>query len=344
MSTLVLRSRSGRVSLRVHRRVPVVLGALVIALLVVAVAALGTGSVGLSPGRVSATLLGQGTRAEEFVVLTLRLPRLLTGLLIGAALGVSGAIFQSLTRNPLGSPDVIGFSTGAATGAIVAIIVIGTGPLGVAAGAVLGGIGTALLVYGLAFRRGVEGFRLILIGLGTTAMLAAFNAYLISRAQLADAQAAQFWLTGSLNGRDGVDVATVAVGLAVLLPPLVPLARPLAMLESGDDAARARGVAVEPVRLALTVVGVALVAVATAVAGPIGFVALAAPQLARRLARSPAPALTGAALLGALLLTTADLAVARLSEDPLPVGVGTAAVGGLYLAWLLATERRRRAR
>jgi iron complex transport system permease protein len=309
------------------------------ALLVVAV---GTGEYALAPGDVLAALLGRGDQATAFVVETLRLPRALTGLLVGAALGAAGAIFQSVSRNPLGSPDIIGFTAGSSAAAVLQILVFGGGAVAIAAGSMVGGALTALAVYALAFRDGVQGYRLVLIGIGLSAMLEALTSFLVTRARIEDAQAASVWLTGSLNGRGWEHVWPLAVALAVLLPVLAVLVRPMRVIEMGDDTARALGVEVERSRLRLLLIGVGLTAVATASAGPILFVALAAPQIARRLTRATGPGVFTAALAGAVLLLASDVAAQRLfPSTPLPVGVMTGVVGGIYLIWLLAAQARK---
>jgi iron complex transport system permease protein len=314
------------------------LGAALLALLVLSV---GTGEFSIPPKEVVETLLGGGDRSTRFVIETLRLPRALTGILVGAALGAAGAIFQSITRNPLGSPDVVGFVQGASAGAVLEIVVLGGGTFAIAAGAVVGGVATAVLVYVLAYRGGVQGYRLVLIGIGIAAMLVAVTDYLLTRSTLEEAQAANVWLTGSLNGRGWEHVRPVGAALAILLPATALLARQLRMLELGDDVARALGVSIERSRLALILVAVLLAAVATASAGPVVFVALAAPQIARRLTRAGGPGVACAALMGAALLLGADFASERVfGPTQLPVGVLTGVGGGLYLIWLLRREWR----
>ena len=338
----VLNAFRGRIALRVLPRSLVVCVATVAAILVVAAITLTTGDFPLPLGEVIRTLFGGGSALDEFVVNTLRLPRLLTGLLVGAALAVGGATFQSVSRNPLGSPDIIGFTQGAATGALIVIVVLhGSNPQ-IALGALITGLGTAIVVYLLAMKRGVHGYRLILVGVGVAAMLTATNGYLITRANLADAQAAAVWLTGSLNGRDWSQVYPIAIALLVLLPIAMYLGRGLRLLELGDDTARALGVAAERVRVGAVLVGVALAAIATASAGPIVFVALAAPQVTRRLTRVPGPNIVPTALTGAFLLSASDLVAQRIFDPvELPVGVFTGVLGGIYLAWLLSREWRK---
>ncbi len=338
----VIGSRDGRLSIRLDVRSCVVGAGLLAGILALSAVTLSTGAYHIPPVEVVRTLFGGGTSSDYFIVQTLRLPRLLTGLLVGAALGVGGGIFQSLSRNPLGSPDVIGFDTGAATGALMVILVLHGSMSEIAVGSVLGGVGTALVVYLLAIKKGVQGYRLILIGIGIAAMLSSVNSYLLTRANITDAQQAAVLLTGSLNGRGWEQVRPVTVALIVLLPLAVWLGRDLRMLELGDDIARALGIHAERTRLSSVVVGVGLTAVATASAGPIAFIALSAPQIARRLTRVPGPNVLPAALSGALLLAASDLAAQRVFDPiELPVGVATGVVGGLYLAWLLSREWRR---
>ncbi|WP_399510015.1 FecCD family ABC transporter permease [Williamsia muralis] len=339
----VLRVRGGALSGRIDVRAVAVIVMLVAAALVVAVFALGTGDYPVSPDRVVQAIFGNGSRIEELVVMEWRMPRVLLALILGAALGVSGAVFQSITRNPLGSPDIIGFNTGAYTGALVVLLIIGGGGYyDTAVGALVGGMITALLVYLLAFKRGVQGFRLIIVGIAISAVLSSVNAWLILRADLEDAMSAAVWGAGSLNGLGWTQARPALILLAVLTPLLVLASYRMPMLDLGDDAAKALGIRAEPTRLVLIVLGVALTAVATAGAGPIAFVSLAAPQLARRLTRTPGVAMLPAAVMGALLLVASDLIAQRaFTPTQLPVGVVTVSVGGLYLVWLLAREARR---
>jgi iron complex transport system permease protein len=339
---LVIRSPRDRLSVRLALRPLVAGAALAVVTLALAVLAVGIGDYPITPGEVLDTLLGGGSRATSFIVETLRLPRVLCAMLVGAALGISGAIFQSLTNNPLGSPDIVGFTTGSAVGALFVITVLGGAGLQVSAGALAGGLVTAALVYGLAFKRGVSGYRLVLIGIAVSALALAAIHYLLTRARIEEALAATVWLVGSLNGRGWDHVRPLAAALVVLVPGALLLARPLRLLEMGDDTARALGLRVEPARLAIVLVAVALVAVATTAAGPVGFIALAAPQVARRLARLPNPGVATSALTGACLLLAGDIAGQRLPGGAhVPVGIMTGLTGGVYLAWLLVAERRR---
>lgn len=331
----------GGLSLRVEPRALAVGLLLAAAALATAVVLTGTGDFEMAPWDVVRTLLGDGTPAHEFVVRELRLPRVLVGLLVGAALGMAGAVFQSVSRNPLGSPDLLGFGYGSAAGALTVIILFKGGATAVAAGALAGGLFAGTAVYLLSYRRGIHGYRLVLVGIGTSAMLVAAINYLLTKAQLVDATRAMVWLTGSLSGRDWAQVWPLLVTCAVLFPLVLGQSRALRMIGMGDDAAYALGVRVERTRMLLMLAGVLLTTAAAAAAGPISFVALAAPQLARRLTRSPGPNLLTGALMGALLLLVSDWASQRaFGSDQLPVGVVTGLVGGVYLLWLLVTERR----
>ncbi|OEV09708.1 FecCD family ABC transporter permease [Streptomyces nanshensis] len=310
--------------------------------LAVGVLAIGSGEYPMAPGDVVRTLVGQGDAADAFIVQELRLPRLVTALAVGVALALAGAVFQAVVRNPLGSPDVLGFTHGSATGALTAIVIVGGGSAALAGGALIGGVVTGVAVYGLAWRGGIHGYRLVLVGIGVAAMLTGVNGYLLTKAQITEAGRAVLWMTGSLDGRGWGNAGPLLAALAVLVPlVLLGCERGLRMMEMGDDAASALGVRVERVRLTLLASAVLLVALAAAAAGPVAFVALTAPQLARRLTKSPGPNLVPSMCMGAVLLVSADFAAQRaFGGQELPVGVVTGVLGGGYLVWLLATERR----
>lgn len=341
-ATVVL--RSGGFAVRWSLRTLVVCAILAAGAIAVSAWALKTGDYTLGLGQVWGALINDPDAGfARVVVVEWRLPRILAAVVFGAALGASGAVFQSLTRNPLASPDIIGFSTGSYTGALIVIIVTGGGYLAVAGGALAGGIATAALVYLLAWQQGVQGFRLIIVGIAISAVLASVNTWLILTAKLEVAISAAAWGAGSLNGATWGQVNLGSAVIAVLLLAMFPLSRGLRQLELGDDTARATGVRAEPVRLTAVVVGVALTATVTAAAGPIAFVSLAAPQIARRLVRSPGVTILPAVFTGALLLAAADFVAQHLLPSALPVGVVTVVIGGGYLVWLLIHEIRQRA-
>lgn len=285
---------------------------------------------------------GEAEPAQELVVGQIYLPRVVAGVLVGLALGMAGALFQSLTRNPLGSPDIIGFDTGAATGALVTMLLVQGTATQVSLGAVAGGLLTALCVFALTAGRGMHGFRLVLVGIGLGSLLISVNWYLITRANIYDAQSAAVWLVGNLAGEEWGHLRVLAIAVAVLGGATLLLGRGLLMCELADEGARSLGVPLGRIRAVGVLLGVALASVAVAAAGPIIFVALAAPQVARSLTRAPGPNLLVAGITGALLLVVADHAARELFlPRQLPVGVMTGVVGGLYLTWLLTREWRR---
>lgn len=324
-----------------RRRGRATVAGLSVAAVLLALFALGLGDYPLSiPDVVRAMVSDQGFAST--IVTEWRLPRVLVALVFGAALAVSGALFQSLTRNPLGSPDLIGFSTGSYTGVLVVTTLIGTGTVGVSAGALVAGLLTALVVYLLAYRDGVQGFRLIVVGIGVTGMLHGVNVWLLLRAETEVAMAASIWGAGSISLVGWPQAVPALVVLAGLAPLVWAVRGPLRQLELGDDAAGAHGLRVEPARLAVVVLGIALIATVTATAGPIAFVALAAPQIARRLAGSAGLPLLASALTGGVVLLAADMVAQHVLPTAVPVGVVTVVLGGAYLLALIVQEARRR--
>jgi iron complex transport system permease protein len=341
--TGVLTVRIGRFSRRYSVRALLVGALLAAAVVACTAAALMIGSRSLTLGEVVAALAPDAHGPDRLVVVEWRAPRALAAVLFGACLGLSGAIFQSLTRNPLGSPDVIGLNTGAYTGVVFTISVGGTGYLAYAAGALAGGLGAAAIVYLLAFRGGSRGFRLIVVGIAVSGMLSSVNTWFTVKADLDEALRAAVWGAGSLNAVEWPAVTLAAAAAAVLALGLPVAGRRMRQLELGDETAVVHGVPVERSRLLLVGLGVGFTAVVTAATGPVAFVALAAPQIARRLTgRAGSADLAGSALVGAVLLGGADLIAQHAVPDtPLPVGAVTVLLGGAYLVWLLLREQRR---
>lgn len=330
--------RVGGLSFRVRRRALRTASALVALLLVVLVLSLCLGTIPLTPADLLSTLTGDAGGSTMRSVWNRRMPRALTALLVGTSLAMSGAMFQSLSRNPLGSPDIIGFTTGAAAGAVTQITLFGGGVWQTALAAVCGGLATAGLVYLLARRDGVSGgARLILVGIGTGAGIGALTSLMMVRADINDAAVAQLWSSGSLTGRGWPHVLALTAVLVVLVPALVCCTRSVSYLEMGDDAAQALGVPAERVRLSAMLLAVTAAAAAVAAAGPIAFIAFASPQIARRLSPGTGVQLGVSALTGGLLMLLADLLASNLDVGlRTPVGLVTSVLGGVYLLWLLA--------
>ncbi len=311
--------------------------------LAVAVISLRSGAVTLDFTQVFNALTGSAPRNITMVVTEWRLPRVIMALLVGAALGISGAIFQSLMRNPLGSPDVMGFNTGAWSGVLVAMVLFGQHLTAITLAAMAGGILTSLIVWALAWRDGIETFRLIIIGIGMRAMLMAFNTWLLLQASLETSLSAGLWFAGSLNGLTWAKTLPAAPLILLMFVCALLLVKRMRLLEMGDDSACALGVSVERSRLMLMLVAVVLTAAATAIAGPISFIALVAPHIARRLSGTARWGLTQSALCGSLLLMAADLCAQQLFMPyQLPVGVVTVSLGGIYLIVLLVQESRKK--
>ncbi|PXW95163.1 iron complex transport system permease protein [Sphaerotilus hippei] len=277
----------------------------------------------------------------RWVLLELRLPRVLAAAAVGTCLAVAGWIFQRLSRNPLASPDIVGLTTGSATGGLVTVLLFGAAPAALPWGALAGGLLTATLVQALTPRRGSPASAMILTGIALAAMLAAVNDYLLTRAELDDAVAARFWLHGSLQAVRWTEVAGLFTLGSLLVAAATAQSRSLDLLEMGDAMAQALGLPVRRARHGLLLVAVALTALVISVAGPVGFVALVAPPLARRLCRGVSH-LPSVALTGACLCVASDwVARAALAPFQIPVGLVTSLLGGAYLMVLLSLQWRR---
>lgn len=335
----VLPVRFGPVSAQPSRRTVLIGLGIAVLLLILGAWAMTQGDRNLSAGQVWDALMARGERLDIYFVNQVRLPRVLAALLVGACLGLSGAIFQIISGNALGSPDIIGFTHGAATGALIQIILFDAGPLGTAVGAVVGGFATAAAVYLLARHGGLQGDRLVLIGLGLGAALAALNTLLVVRASLGQAQTAASWLAGSLNTMNWSKLLLVIIALAVLGPVLLRASRPLGLMRLPDAVGIGLGEPIGRWRNLLLFIGVLLVSVATAITGPLAFVALAAPHIARSLTRTTGAGLVPSALMGALIVLGSDLIGQYVFPATLQVGVVTGALGGSYLIYLIFRER-----
>lgn len=285
-------------------------------------------------------ILGDFVPGASFTVGELRLPRASLGLLAGSAFGIGGVTFQTMLRNPLASPDIIGISQGASAAGVFAIVVLGLSGPAVSMTAVVAALVTALTIYVLAWKDGVVGTRLVLIGIGIAAMLHSLISWVLMQASEWDLQVAMRWLTGSLNHASWEVVVPLLVAVMAVAPVLIAEGRKLQMLELGDDTAAALGVPVERVRLVCIVAAVLLVACATAAAGPIAFVAFLAGPIAARLVGPGGSLLVPAALVGALIVLVADLVGQWALGTRYPVGVVTGVLGAPYLVYLLARTNK----
>jgi iron complex transport system permease protein len=315
---------------------------LVLAVLLVAgyAATLMIGRTFYPPGDVLRVVLGQDVPGASFTVGRLRLPRATLAVIAGLSFGLAGVTFQTMLRNPLASPDVIGITTGASAAAAIAIVTLGLGGTAVSAFAIGAGLTVALLIYLLAYKDGGAGTRFILIGIGMAAMLHSVIAYVLSRAGQWDLQEATRWLSGSLNGVTWSRVLPALAALLLLGPVLLGLTRSLAAIQLGDDAASALGVRVERTRVAAIVAAVGIIAFATAACGPIAFVAFLSGPIAARIVGPNGSLLVPAALVGGLLVLVADLCGQFAFGTRFPVGVITGVLGAPYLIYLIVRTNR----
>lgn len=340
--------RAGPISFLWRPRV--VLVCIIAAALIVFLGALsiGLGDYPISVPRVLEVIFqGEGSRVERLVVLEWRMPRVATAIAVGCALGLSGALTQTVTRNALASPDILGITTGASAMAVT-VIVLGSGGgfagwlagIGIPLAALLGAILSATVIWALAWRRQADSYRLVLVGIIITALLSSYINFLMVRAELRDASQAQFWLTGSLARSEWSTTIPIAVLVIVCAPLLAWIAYQALATTLGPGLARALGQRVNAVQVAMLALAVALAAVAVSAAGPIGFIAFVAPQVALRLCGVPSPPLAASALTGAVLLLGADIVTQAVLPVELPVGIVTSALGGIFLIYLLVQRTR----
>jgi ABC-type enterobactin transport system permease subunit len=318
-----------------------------VVLVLLSAVSLGRGDFPIGVPDVLRTLVGLGEGAQPFIVLELRAPRVAVGLLVGLALGVAGALFQTFARNPLASPDTLGITMGASVGAVGAIVLSSGGAfggalagVGIPLAALLGALLTGVLLFALTWRAGIDGYRLVLVGIALWSIGTALVDWLLTNAEIYDAASAYVWITGSLNARTWNHAVPLAVALSVLLPLALAASRILGVLQFGDDTARGLGVRLQGAQAVVVLIAVGCVAFAVSAAGPITFVALVVPQIAVRLAGGSRPPLLASGLLGAVLVVGADLVTRTVLPESLPVGILTAVLGAPYLLWLLVRGRR----
>ncbi|MGI6872757.1 FecCD family ABC transporter permease [Amycolatopsis sp. 3B14] len=318
-----------------------------VALLLVTAVGVTIGEYPIPLAQLPELLTGGGHRIDRHILFDLRVPRAVTGCVAGACLAMAGALTQTISRNPLATPDILGV-TGGASAAAVAVIVFGGGvyslasgitTIGVPAAALVGGLIAAAAVYGFSWRHGVDGFRLVLVGIGCGAVLTALTSWLLILASINSAAQATVWLVGSISAVSWDQAIPLLILAALLVPAALTLPRTLAVTQLGDDAAAGLGVRVQASRLGTIGVAVGLTAAAVAAAGPIGFVALVTPPIMLRLTGGSRPPLVASALGGALLVQASDLLGRTAFSWEVPVGLITAAIGAPYLIWLLLRRR-----
>ncbi|WP_374864639.1 FecCD family ABC transporter permease [Brucella cytisi] len=332
---LIARNRRSRT-----RKRNLVIGLLLVILVALFLLTLMLGQSFTPPKDVVRVLLGENVQGASFTVGKLRLPRAVLSVLAGLSFGLGGVAFQLMLRNSLASPDIIGISSGASAAAVFAIVVLSlNGPI-VSIFAVVAGLAVALAVYGLSFRNGVAGTRLILVGIGVSAMLESVIAYILSNAPAWSLQEAMRWLTGSVNGARLDQMFPLLVALVVFGGLLLSRSRDLEALRLGDDSAAALGTNVGRTRIVIIIAAVGMIAFATAVSGPIAFVAFLSGPIAARIIGNNGSLLVPSALIGAILVLAGDYCGQFLLPGRYPVGVVTGVLGAPYLIYLIIRANR----
>jgi iron complex transport system permease protein len=318
----------------------VVLGVVVVVLVALVLVGLGVGEIPLSPVQVAGALVGHGDTVSDFVIGQLRGPRVAGALLVGASLGVAGGIVQSVVRNPIASPDVIGITSGASASGLTAIVLFGASGGTLFSVVLVGAVVVSLVIAALSWRRGITGNRVVLVGIGVAAICLSITGWMLTSGTVTQAGTALLWLSGSLNAVDRNLVAVLAVAFVVLMVLALVQSPRLTVLTLGDDVAAGLGLRPNRAKVLLLLTAVCLTAAAVATAGPVSFVALMAAPIARRLVGGGRVALGPTAAVGAAVTLASDLvAQFAIPGNALPVGVVTGVIGAPYLLWLLARGR-----
>jgi len=340
---LLFRNKSDSISVQIEKKSVIVICLLFLLVILSVAVGTGIGNTMITPMEVIVTIFGRGSGEYDFIIQTLRLPRVLASLFVGAALGISGVILQGMIRNPLASPDIIGITSGASFAAVAFITFLGGIvsikflPIAAISGAIL----VSLLIYLLSWRSGITPIRLVLIGIGMSAIMGAGTTFMLVMSPIFSLGKAYIWLTGSVYGASWADVCMMASVLFIIVPLVLFLARSLSLQELGDDIAIGLGIHVHLHRFLLLLFSVLLAGFAVSIAGAIGFVGLIAPHIARKLVGRPFGSLIlVSALIGSALVFNADL-VARTAFFPLdiPAGVFTAGIGAPFFIYLLFKNR-----
>ena len=286
-------------------------------------------------------LSGDSVKGVSFAVNTIRLPRMLAGLFAGFAFGIAGYVFQTMLRNPLANPNVIGITSGSSAAAVFCITVLHASGAIVSAASVIAGLATVIVIYFLSRGRAFSIGRLILIGIGMQAMLDAVISYLILISSQQDIPAALRWLAGSLNGSQMRELPPLVLTVVIFAPIVILLGKRLSLLELGEQSATSLGVATDKTRIALIVSSVFMIAIATATTGPIAFVSFLSGPIAKRLVGIGFSNVIPAGLVGVNLVLAADLIGQFAFEVRFPVGIITGLLGAPYLIFLLIRLNRK---
>ena len=350
-ATKIRALRAGPVSVRLNVRVLAVAAPLLLATVAAMALHVAFGGTPMAYPDVLRALLGDESNSRVHLAVTeFRLPRMVAAVVVGACLAAAGAITQTVARNPLASPDLLGVTAGASLGAVTVLVIAGGGhaglsglaaTVGMPAAAFTAGIISGVAVYLLSYRRGLDSYRLVLAGLGISGLTASLTTWILTLGDVTSAAQALTWMMGSLNGKDWETVQPMAVSAAVLLLAAMAGGRWLMLTSLGEDTAVGLGSRMGTVRLVVLSLAVLLASVATVTAGPVAFVALASPRIARALTATVIPPVGVSALVGAIFVLLADTLSANVLSAPLPVGVATAVIGAPFLIHLILRYQRR---
>lgn len=324
-----------------HRRGLIVTSLLAVLACVLCCAMLLLGNTIYPASEVIRALSGEELRGVSFAVNIIRLPRMLAGLFAGFAFGIAGYTFQTMLRNPLANPNVIGITSGSSAAAVYCIVILQASGAVVSVASVIAGLATVLLIYVLSRGRTFSIGRLILIGIGLQAMLDAVISYLLLIGSEKDVPSAVRWLTGSLNGSQMRELPPLVIIVLICSPVIILLGNHLSILELGEQSATSLGVRTDRTRIALIVSSVFMVAIATATTGPIAFVSFLSGPIAKRLVGTGASSIIPAGLVGVNLVLASDLIGQFAFEYRFPVGIITGLLGAPYLIFLLIRMNRK---
>lgn len=293
------------------------------------------------PSVVISVLLGEQVKGATFAIETIRLPRMLAGLFAGFAFGISGYVFQTMLRNPLANPNVIGITSGSSAAAVFCIVILHSSKAMISVASIVAGLATVLLIYVLAKGKVFSIGRLILVGIGIQAMCTALISYLMLIGEEHDLPSVMRWLSGSINGIKLDEMPLLIIVTLICVPIILLFSKQLAILELGELSAKTLGIRTDFTRILLIIASVVLVAVATSITGPIASIAFLAGPIATRLVGIGQSNSLPAGLVGANLVLLADLLGQFAFAVKYPVGVITGIIGAPYLLFLLIQMNRR---
>lgn len=320
---------------------------LLMMLMILTVISLGSGHLSLTPADIWQTITGTGTDAQQLLLFQFRLPRIILAILVGIGMATAGAIFQGVTQNGLADPGIIGIHSGSGFFVVLFLYLVSLNQdeppfwanIGLPFVAFVGGITAAVLIYVLAWKKGITPIRLVLVGIGINAGFSAALLLVQLRMSESDFNRAIIWLSGSIWNASWTTVIRLLPWIVLFVPSALYKSRVLSVMQLGEEMAVGLGTAIEKERIKLLIIGVALSAASVSVAGGIAFVGLVAPHLARRLVGGKFQRMIPvSALIGAIIIVLSD-SIARtvLAPSEIPVGLIVSVIGAPYFIYLLIT-------